>query len=63
MGNRGDRSLQWRTGLTKGLSIPGLLLSTRSQDWKWVADPSHCSGQDQRNNADLELDAKIPGHV
>lgn len=63
MGNTGDGSLQWRTGLKKGLSSPILLLSTRSQDWKWVAEPLHSSGQDQRSNATLELDAKITGHV
>lgn len=63
MANTGDRSLQRRTGLKKGLKSPSLLLSTRSRDWKRVAEPSHWSEQDQRSNATLELDAKSPGHV
>lgn len=63
MGNTWDRSWLQRTGLKKGLSSPSLLLSTRSQDWKWAAKPSRYSGQDQRSNAALELDANIPGRV
>lgn len=47
----------------KGLSCPSVLLPATSQEWEWVAEAPRCSGQDQRSEAGLGADTKIPGRV